>query len=269
MTPTTAQYQQIVDAQAASRQNLTDMATGYASQQTEGFTNWYNDAAVATWALALASVIQSIQRQMAALTDAYLAQLTSTMTGRPVAPVGGIDITGLRKDTTAPQVYKRVAEQYRYAVSTGADIKAATDKAVQRADILADTDVMLANQGQARKFMVVRHVAGYRRIIHPEQSRSGTCGLCIAASQNLYHRDQLMPLHGRCKCTMAPVINGVDPGDILNRSDLDALYKQAGGTQARALAMVRYTVHDNGEIGPVLTVHGQSFRGPTDLPQAA
>lgn len=266
---TDASYQQLVDAQAASRQNLTDMATSYATQQTMAFTDWYNDAAVAAWALSLALVIQSIQRQMATLTDAYLAQLSSTMTGRPVAPVGAIDITDLRKGTTAPQVYRRVAEQYRYAVSTGADAKSATDKAVQRADILADTDVMLANQGQSRKFMIVRKVSGYRRIIHPERSKSGTCGLCAAASSTLYRREELMPLHGRCKCTVAPVINGVDPGKILNRQDLDALYNQAGGTGREALKSVRYTVHDNSEIGPVLTFQGQNFRGPTDLPQAA
>lgn len=264
-----ATYQQLVAAQAASRGTLTTMAGTYASQQTASFDNWYSDAAVVAWADQLSSTIQAIQRQTASLTDAYLAQVMAAMTGRPVNPAGAMDITNLRANTTPAKVYSRVAEQFRYAKSTGADDQAAMKAATDRAEVLADTDISLAARAQSQKFMVVNKVDGYRRVIHPELSKTGTCGLCVAASQNFYHQSQLLPLHARCACTTVPIINGMDPGHQLNRDDLDALYKQAGGTQAAQLTKVRFAVHDNSEIGPVLAVHGQHFRSAEDLPQAA
>lgn len=269
MSATEATYQQLVDAQGASQEQLSLLATNLASQSATGFTDWYDDDAVATWAAQLAALVQAVQRQTASLTDAYLARIASTMTGRAVQPVGAVSISDLRKGTTSDQVYRRVAETYRYAVSTGMDSQQALTAAVQRADVLADTDVSLAARAQSQKFMVVRSVEGFRRVIHPELSRGGTCGLCVAASSQTYHKGDLMPLHARCCCTVAPIINGIDPGHELNRADLDALYQSAGGTQAAALTKVRYAVHDNGEIGPVLTVHGQHFRGPENLPQAS
>lgn len=263
-----ATYEQLVAAQAASRQQLATMAVGYATSSAAAFSAWYDDAKVAAWAQQLANVVQALQRQTAALTDAYLTRLASTMTGRPLAPAGAVDVTALRKSTTPVQVYSRVAETYRYAVSQGADGPKALVQAAQRADILADTDVALAARAQSQRFMIVHRVDGFRRVIHPELARGGTCGLCVAAADNVYHRDQLMPLHARCGCTTAPIINGVDPGHQMNRADLDALYQAAGGTQAPSLTKVRYVVHDSGELGPVLAVHGQHFRGPADIPAA-
>jgi hypothetical protein len=131
--------------------------------------------------------------------------------------------------------------------------------------VLAETDTQLAARAQAKQFMVVKKVDGWRRIIHPELSRSGTCGLCIVAADRIYHSSELMPLHDRCKCTVAPIINSIDPGYSLNKSDLNALYQQVGGTQAAQLVKTRITVHHNGELGPVLGVQGQHFRSPSDV----
>jgi hypothetical protein len=93
---------------------------------------------------------------------------------------------------------------------------------------------------------------GYRRFIHPEFSAGGVCGLCVAASDRIYHRETLRPIHLRCKCTSAPVTKTYDPGLGLNDSDIKNLYTDAGGsTSAADLKRGRYKIAYN-ELGPVL-----------------
>ena len=60
-----------------------------------------------------------------------------------------------------------------------------------------------------------------------------------------------------------PVTFTSDPGSTLSNDDLPALYEVAGGTSAAKLK--RVTVEQHGELGPVLTVKGQRFRGPADV----
>ncbi len=265
-----AELAAIVDAQSQSQNALTQMAVNAAGQSARDFTGWYDSAQIGPWASQLASLIESIQGQTAASTDAYLTEVLAGLKGSPVSPSGTIDVTGLRKGVSHTEVYGRAADTYRYEVSQGKSESEALKSAVKRAEVLAETDVQLAQRDQSQRFMTSKKVNGYRRIIHPELSKGGTCGLCIAASDRIYVASDLMPIHARCGCTTAPILGAQDPGHELNRSDLNALYEQAGGsTSAADLKKVRYTVHDNGEIGPVLGVEGQAFRGPDDLPLAA
>lgn len=259
----------LVDAQSQSQNALTQMAINAAGQAAESFDGWYDSALIGSWASQLASLIEGIQSQTAASTDAYLTEVLAAMTGKPVSPSGTIDISGLRQGVSHTEVYGRTADTYRYELSQGKPQPEALKAAVQRAQVMAQTDVQLAQRAQSQRFMTSKKVTGYRRIIHPEMSK-GTCGLCIAASDQIYGIEDLMPIHNRCECTTAPIVGGMDPGRDLTRHDLNALYEQAGGsTSGPALKKVRWTVHQNGELGPVLAVEGQSFRGPSDLPAAA
>ena len=43
-----------------------------------------------------------------------------------------------------------------------------------------------------------------------------------------------MPMHNRCKCTVAPIVGSNDPGLKLNSDDLMTIYKAAGKTSGRA-----------------------------------
>jgi hypothetical protein len=56
-----------------------------------------------------------------------------------------------------------------------------------------------------------------------------------------------------CKCTILPVIGGMDPGGQLNADDLAKLYEAAGGTGTRQLSATRWEIKHNGELGEVLT----------------
>jgi hypothetical protein len=128
--------------------------------------------------------------------------------------------------------------------------KAAEDRLSR---IVAD-DIALAARDQAREFLTkaVPRITNYRRVIHPELSTGGTCGLCAAASNRLYQVAELMPLHNRCNCTVLPIYGGIDLGEQINAQDLKLLYGLAGSTGRADLAKVRYQVDSHGELGPVL-----------------
>jgi hypothetical protein len=99
-------------------------------------------------------------------------------------------------------------------------------------------------------------VTGYRRVIHPELSKSGTCGLCVAAADRIYHVDDLMPIHTNCQCAPMMIVRGKgDPARIFNGADTTELYRRvlaaAGSTAADKLKNTRIRVSD-GAAGRVL-----------------
>jgi hypothetical protein len=169
-----------------------------------------------------------------------------------------VDYTGVegpakvsKADMTTASVFSRPAAVFRYATSIGADDAAA--QALDRIDSLVDDNLMLTQRLAQQQVLVAAvtdldsgktrkrgpKVIGYRRVIHPELSRTGTCGLCIAASDRIYKVDQLLPIHAHCKCTIAAVTEDFDPADDLNAVDLNQLYKEGGGTSAVHLKRTR------------------------------
>lgn len=242
------------------------------------FTGWYDTAAITAWAEALAARVEPLQRVLAASTDAYLSRLSTTVAGKRIQPAGAIDVTKLRDGVTHAGAYGRAADVYRYQQSQfdqtaqqildGAspqapDIISPVDAAVQRVLDVAKQDGQLVLRNQSQAFMEQNEdkgITGYRRVIHPERSKGGTCGLCIAASDVKYHVKELLPLHQTCFCTTSPIFGELDPGNSLNNLDLATLYKQAGGsTNAADLKKTRYQVDAHGELGPVLVPHGKSI----------
>lgn len=168
-------------------------------------------------------------------------------------------------DMSTEKVFERPAALFRYLISIGEPN--ADDQALLRISGLVDDNLMLAQrlaqQEVLAKAVDLDHrgggrgrrrskIIGYRRVIRPELSRGGTCGMCIAASDRLYKVGELLPIHRRCHCTISAVTEEHDPADDLNAVDLNALYKAAGGTSAAHLKRTRYKVDQHGELGPVL-----------------
>lgn len=260
----------VVDTMAVALDRLTTHLQNQAvgAVQSVSVDGWYDPAVITDVATGLASQVQAGQRQTAAVVDAYLARATSQVAGRSVRPTGVVPVDDLRGGVPLDRVYGRLADEYRYQRSLGKTDGEARQLVEQRAVKMTATDAQLAARAQAQRFMVVRHVDGFRRVIHPELSKHGSCGLCAAAADQVYHRSELLPIHADCKCTVLPVVNGKDPGHQLNRADLDRLYAASGGTAGDKLKRVRVAVHEHGELGPVLTKHGDQFRGPADIAAA-
>lgn len=175
------------------------------------------------------------------------------------------------------KLMRRAVVTYRYERSTGADHETANAAAERRVRVMVNTNVMLAQRLAEQQTLVrvaerVRtvdldvEIIGYRRVFHPELSETGSCGLCIAASDRIYKLAELKPIHDECKCTVAPVIRRTgpdgdevvdDPGQRITSDDLDQLYTDAGTTSGRTkgnnLKRTRYVIEEHAELGPVLT----------------
>lgn len=173
--------------------------------------------------------------------------------------------------------YGRIADQYRFSVITqGRTEEEATDAAMERVAVAVENDVTAAVREQYHKTMGQQKADGYRRILHPELTKSGPCGLCQVAADRVYSVSDLLPLHGRCVCEVLPIYGKQDPGIDLNFSDLDRLYRLAAGnaededdgrrdTSTKALARLRVAIAENGEMGPVLVNADHNHRDPVDV----
>jgi hypothetical protein len=186
------------------------------------------------------------------------------------------------KESEPAKLFERAAEKYRYERSVGKDHAAANDLAEQKITDLVDTNLLLsARLAQQQTLKLVQdqdaRVIGYRRIIHPELSKGGVCGMCVAAADRVYKVDELRPIHARCQCTVSSVTSEHDPGFTLNQDDLDRLYDHAAeaapgarSTSAAALKRPRYKIHHHHEYGPVLTkVTGEKLPYWSTTPSAA
>jgi len=253
-----------VDQYAAASEGLHDNAAAAATAAWLTFEDWYDPTAVMDLAGEAAELSMAGRDLIAGLAGEYVDQvlflLSSSTLGGNRREAG---LPPVRNGADMRLVHARPAEAFRRAIATGADEDTARQAAVRRASGLVVSDLVLTERNAQQTRMATRGVVGYRRVIRPELSRTGTCGLCIAASDRIYKVGTLMPIHPPwCKCKMMPVVGDDDPGRSLNEADLKRLYEGAGSTAAADLKRTRYTVDEHGELGPLLTKRGQRFRGP-------
>lgn len=203
--------------------------------------------------------------------------------GKPEVPEprpSRVKVTVRGEDAEPGKVFDRAANVYRFERSEGADHEKANAAAEERITSTVENNVALAKrlaeqQTLAKVHSIDKRVIGWRRVIHPELSKGGVCGLCVAASDRVYSVKELMPIHDRCKCTVSPVTKSNDPGLKLNSSDLDNLYTDAGEKVGQAstgrgdLKRTRYDVVHHAEKGPQLVrVEGEKVPYySTDKPQ--
>jgi hypothetical protein len=233
------------------------------------------------------------QQAMSALTAANLAQLRAAALGTPArpAPVPAALVTGaaVRNGVPPAQVYGRpfhlvwrlLDELPREPGSVDKAIASGADRAVN----LALTDAQLAKQHTAARVLGQDdRVVGYRRVLEGPHS----CALCLVAATQRYHRDQLMPMHPACDCSVAPIWDTADPGQTIEAAvrvdgkltpvaelpdvhDRIAQRFSADSSAARTITgtTAQYRdaliVHEHGELGPVLAVRGAPFTGPHDI----
>lgn len=244
----------------------------------------YDARAVEQYRQDAARLTYEAQRAAAGATTAYLdASLRAMGIAPPFkAPIVKVDLRGLPQQDVA----ERVVSQYRWHLSEafreqrrrdwldehpivppefgkvsregitppafGMTPEKAEQFALNRIQRNAHDDVRLADRTAADDFLAEAGIKTYRRVIHPEWSVGGTCGMCIAASDRIYNVGELLPIHDNCKCTVAAISDDDDPGYRLNRRDLDAMYEAAGGKDRASLKRTRYKIDEHGELGPVL-----------------
>jgi hypothetical protein len=220
-------------------------------------------------------ILLGAQTRMTALTAAYLSRQVAAITGNPLrqAPAP-TRLTGeVLRGVPLADEYARPFHDVWTALHDGKPLNDAVQAGADRLTSLATTDLQLAKTHSARAVLAgEEHVVGYRRVLEGAHS----CGLCIVASTQRYHKADLMPIHPGCDCSVAPIIGTHDPGRTIDEQRLadahQAIAERFAGHDSGARgtgAIPDYrrvlVVHEHGEIGPVLGVRGQKFTSPTDL----
>jgi hypothetical protein len=235
---------QLVDAHIAQQAQLRARVAAAMAKAWDGLPN-YDEASVEPFLAAAVPTTTAGQRASVALTGAFLAR----MLGRAPAGVDPAAVLALvRNGTPAREVYRRPF------VTVWSDLKAGQpwEQAVQagrdRAVSAVQTDVQLAMR---QTLNVVGEadpaILGYRRVPDP-----GACVFCRLVAGQRYTTRDLMPIHNHCGC-------GVDVITAENRH----LF---GGNPKNDLSItkdgVTATIHEHGELGPVLTDGADHFTGP-------
>lgn len=257
----------LVDQYAAASEQLQQSAASTAQVAWLTFAAWYAPTPVTALATALADLSREVQQAAAGLASQYVATAVDVIEpGTPIRFPRSL-VQPVRKGAPLSLVHSRPAETYKRAIATGATHEEALQRAGTRAAGLTISDLTLQQRAVERRMLEQAGVTGYRRIVRPELSKTGSCGLCIAAADRIYSTGELMPIHPpSCNCTVLPIIGENDPGRSMNDAELKALYADAGGsTKAEDLRRTRYKVREHGEFGPVLVRAEDSFRGPSKV----
>lgn len=223
-------------------------------------STWWDDNLVAGNAARSATLVTSALHQVRvnqrSFSTAVFKQLDASM------PLPSLMDEYARSNVTPFEVYQRPAKEYRFLTSQGLAFDETYMRAKTRLEGLARSDALRARMDEAQRLDAANpKVIGTRRIVHPELSRTGTCGLCLVASTQFYKKTELQPIHPpSCHCTTLSVTKDSDPGLKLSKDDLKAIYAAAGSSRAEDLANTRITVDEHGELGPLLVRDGQHFR---------
>lgn len=260
--PDDAEILALVQAQAQARTLISATVATQVASEVHGFQGWYSHPEIREWTGRLAKLVRAGQRQSALSTQAYTQRVLALLLGKRPSSARLVDIPNLRGGVPLEDVYGRLADQYRYLRTQ--DVPDVLERVIDRAERQTQDNLDLASRAQFTDDLKAapRTITGYRRVIHPElpsepgRTPGPVCGLCISAATRVHRVGELQPLHNLCRCEPLPILGEPegdgDPGLRLNRRDLDAIYKAAGGTGAFRLSRVRYVVHQHDELGPQL-----------------
>lgn len=224
-------------------------------------SDWWDDNLVAGNAAKSATLITSTLHQVRlnqrSYSSAVFKQLNAGMTSLP-----SLSDEYARANVTPFEVYQRPAKEYRFLTSQGLVFDETYMRAKTRLEGLGRADALRTRMDEAQRLNAANpKVIGTRRIIHPELSKTGTCGLCLVAATRFYKVTELQPIHPpNCHCGTLPVTKTSDPGLKLTQDDLKAIYAAAGSSRAEDLANTRISVNEHGELGPLLVREGQHFK---------
>lgn len=238
----------------------------------------FDPVAAAKFVASMLPITLAGQRLVSQLTIVQLQSMIQPIRPIRIAPTS---VTGPALRGIDPAIYyQRPFKTIKYELSRGKTLGEALDAGSRRLQTMALTDLQLAHTHTAREFIEKAaeqqpdlKITGYRRVL---SSLPNHCALCIIASTQRYHREELMPIHPNCHCTVAPIYGDEDPGQIVDedlvenlheiiRRDLGDSYVDASGRNGLAAYRNILITEDHGELGPVLAVRNHHFRNASDI----
>jgi len=249
---------------------LVTRAGGLASQAFRNLGSWRDDD-IDRYLSQIAPALSGIKRESAKSTIAFYKQIaleTGQDFTQPVITASDIATKTLRNGVDTSMVYRRPFVDMRTALSKGKNVSEAIEAGARRANSLASTEVQLARRGAGLKARSANdNIVGYVRTLTGLEN----CGLCYVASTQRYTRGNLLPIHPGCDCGEMPIYGNQDPGQVINDIRLEAAHEnvqQRFGISDRGGREIDYRkiqIQEHGEMGPVLTVRGNSFSGTDNL----
>lgn len=216
---------------------------------------------------AVVPMVGAVQARTTSLTDSYLSRMVgSRVVGLP-PQVGAL----VRNGTDPADVYARPFVQLWSALGDGTPFDDALDASAARVDATAQTDVQLSVTHSTREWLAdppadAPRIVGYSRTLTGE-----SCALCAVASTQIYKNEDLMPIHDRCDCGVAPIFDDRDAAKAINRDRLRQLKASDQYTTDKAklshlrvnadgeITPPKVAVHEHGELGPVLADSAHEF----------
>lgn len=162
----------------------------FARSQWNGMGSWRGPD-IDRFVARVVPVVESGQKQIGGLTNAYLASMArlSGLTPPPAKPMKtGKALRGIEPH----EVYRRPGNATWYALSEGSSLDEAVRVGGTRLDELVSTDMQMAGVNAAFDALSGdERVVGYMRVINS----GNPCELCMLASTQRYTREDLMPIH--------------------------------------------------------------------------
>lgn len=245
------------------------VGTGKFVSNTFSSLGSWRDSDIDAYARAIAPYVIGAKRQIANLELAKMKALATISGVSLVLPqVSAIDLTtnALRNGANAAQVVERPFVSMRMKLAQGSTVSAAIAAGAARAASIFSTDVQLARRatGLAARSSTTK-IKRYARVL----TGSSSCALCYVASTNTYGKQDLLPIHAGCDCGVREIYDA-EAFQEQSTSNLnathEALDKRFGKGNTFDSDLSKVIVQEHGELGPVLTIKGQKFTGPNDLP---
>lgn len=184
--------------------------------QALGPVGLWNDGLAAGVAAREAMLDMALVEGMRRAGWSYGKSVVRSMGGAPARGLEPWLPTRLNTDPFATAM--RVADGYRHKGTLNTTVRpdsfTADDGGAQAREWLSsmlsndwarlDRDASQASEASAVRQYERSGYHTYMRVPHPAASKSGTCGLCIAASTRTYSTSNLSPLHDHCHCTVVP-----------------------------------------------------------------
>lgn len=173
----------------------------------------YDRADIDQWLARIVPLVRAGQTQAIAATDLYLAR---ALERQPLGVDAAAIISQTRNGVDSEVVYQRPFVETWGGLKSGQQWTDAVASGGARAVSAAAMDMQLAMRGAAREIgMADRGIYGFERVTDGK-----ACALCVVASTQRYHTENLLPIHNFCGCSVSPLTSRTDR--IVNKD----LYRQ-------------------------------------------
>lgn len=200
----------------------------------------YNEADVPEFVSRVTPIVAAGQTRAVALSNAYVARKLG------VTPYG-VNVPDLRstlRNGTPPEVvYRRPFVTVWTALSNGDDWETAVQSGQAQAESSSLMDVALAMTAAYLVFGALSASSGDEIVAWRRVAESNCCDFCQMLDGVHTGPTEPQPLHNRCGCTAEPITRKSSPADFVTPGD----------------TVGDVTIHQHGELGPVITQAGDHF----------